>query len=220
MRFSSKNTAARLISAGALLTLLVTGFGSALAAKPVRPHWSLEVKGGQFTPDIDNYETFYGKDHTSEFGLGFGYKFLRQLEVGAQASYIEDEGVGLLPINQILGGEVTYTLVPVDVFVLFRAIFKENQWVVPYIGGGWTRAYYQQEITNQETVKGKADGYNARAGIQISLNNMAPKRAHNSDKQIGLKQSYLILEAKKFSAKTNGVDLGGTSYLFGLLFEF
>ena len=220
MALSSNFRGSRLMSAYAMLIVSCLFFSAAHAGTPTRPHWSLEVKGGRFTPDIDNYETFYGKDHTSEFTVGFGYKFLRQLEVGAQASYIEDEGVGLLPLNQILGGEVTYTLVPVDVFVLFRAVFKENQWVVPYIGGGWTRAFYSQEITNQDDVEGKADGYNARAGIQILLDNMAPKQAHSAQEGIGLDNSYLIFEAKTFSAKKNGIELGGTSYLIGLLFEF
>jgi hypothetical protein len=202
------------------LILLILPLSSMAAKNDRRPFWSLEVKGGKFFPDQDNWETFYGDDNTSQFAVAFGYKFLRKLEVGAEVGFIRDEGVGLLPLNQTLGGEVKYTLIPLDVFVLFRAVFKENQWVVPYVGGGWTRAYYSQEITNQDDVEGKADGYNARAGIQILLDNMAPKQAHSAQEGIGLDNSYLIFEAKTFSAKKNGIELGGTSYLIGLLFEF
>jgi len=220
MRLHSNGYWAQIITTCTIAMLAFSFFNSAHARKSERPHWSLEVKGGRFTPDIDNYETFYGNDDTSEFSIGFGYKFLRQLEVGAQASYIQDDGVGLLPLNQNLGGQVAYTLVPVDVFVLFRAVFAKNQWVVPYIGGGWTRAYYRQKIQNQDDVEGKADGYHARAGIQISLNNMAPGQAAVAQKGIGPDYSYLIFEAKTFSAKKDGIELGGTSYLFGFLFEF
>ena len=60
----------------------------------------------------------------------------------------------------------------------------------------------------------------ARAGIQILLDNLAPGRANATEEQIGLRNSYLFLEAKNFSAKQNNIELGGTSYLLGLLFEF
>lgn len=189
-------------------------------AVPDRPHWSLEIKGGRFFPDLDNWKEFYGNDSTTQLGLGFGYKVLRQLEVGAEASYIRDKGTGFLPLNLTPGGEVTWTLVPVDVFVLFRGVFSESQWVVPYVGGGWTRAFYKQEITNQDNVEGKTDGYHARLGVQLLLDNMASGEAAKAESRVGLDNTYLYLEAKTFSAKKDGVELGGTSYLLGVLLEF
>jgi hypothetical protein len=44
-----------------------------------------------------------------------------------------------------LNGEVDYDLYPVNVFVLVRGVINENQWLVPYIGGGWTRMYYHED---------------------------------------------------------------------------
>ncbi|UCE88234.1 MAG: outer membrane beta-barrel protein [Pseudomonadota bacterium] len=214
----------RMLAAWSCALVMLSAVGAAFAqdqvARPDRPHWSLEIKGGRFFPDLDNWKEFYGNDSTTQLGLGFGYKVLRQLEVGAEASFIRDKGVGFLPLNQMPGGEVTWTLVPVDVFVLFRGVFNENQWVVPYIGGGWTRAFYKQEIKNQEDVEGKTDGYNARLGIQLLIDNMVPGEANSAESRVGLDNTYLYLEAKTFSAKKNDVELGGTSYLLGILLEF
>jgi hypothetical protein len=37
---------------------------------------------------------------------------------------------------------------------------------------------------------------------------------------VGINNTYLILEVKKFSADVEGIELGGESAMIGLLFEF
>ena len=197
------------------------------AAEPVleRPHWSLEVKGGRFSPDISNWKDYYGKESTGHYAGTLAYKIIRQVEAGIEGAYIRDEGQGYAPAHAEITGNVKYEIAPLSVFVLVRGIFKEEQWVVPYVGGGWTRVYYREEIENQPIVRGSANGYHGRAGVQFLLDGIDPKAATNFFLEYGVHHTYFFIEAQSISAKTTdaagaSIDLGGTSWLGGLLFEF
>jgi hypothetical protein len=203
------------------------------AAEPVlrRPHWSLELKGGYFYPDIENWKATYGSDRTTHLAGSLAYKILRQLEVGIEGGYISDKGQGLAPIHTqqagvpVLGGSVKYDLAPLQAFVLLRGVFSENQVIVPYVGGGWTRMYYREKVENQPTARGSTDGYHGRAGIQILLDNIDPEASGKFYLDYGVDHTYFFIEAQSIHANVNdvngvSVNLGGTSYLVGLLFEF
>jgi hypothetical protein len=162
---------------GAMLFLNVTAL-SAQAAEPAleRPHWSLELKGGVFIPDIDNWATYYGRRDISEYGGSLAYKITPQIEVGLEGSYIKDKGRGFAPGHGIVTGDVTYELAPLNVFVLVRGVFRDNQVLIPYAGGGWTRMYYREKVQYQGDIKGSTDGYHARAGLQLVLDSMDPQQ--------------------------------------------
>lgn len=211
---------------GAMLLLSVTAL-SAQAAEPAleRPHWSLELKGGVFIPAIDNWATYYGRRDISEYGGSLAYKIIQQIEVGLEGGYIRDKGRGFAPVHGIITGSVTYELAPLNVFVLARGVFSENQVLIPYAGGGWTRMYYREKVQYQGDVKGSTDGYHARAGLQLVLDSMDPRAASNMYRDYGVFHTSLFLEARSIRAMItdlNGtsVNLGGTSWLGGLLFEF
>lgn len=197
------------------------------AADPVlqKPHWSLEVKGGRITPDISNWKEYYGRDSTGHYAGTLAYKIFRQLEAGIEGGYIRDVGQGYAPGHQMITGNVKYELAPLSVFALFRGVFNEDQWVVPYAGGGWTRVYYKERIEFQPIVRGSANGYHARAGVQLLLDGIDPRAATNLFLEYSVHHTYFFIEAQSISAKITdaagvSVDLGGTSWLGGLLFEF
>jgi hypothetical protein len=190
-----------------------------------RPHWSLEIKGGRFTPDINDWKNYYGKDSTSHFAGALAYKIFRQVEAGIEGAYIQDKGQGFAPVHAEIIGNVKYELAPLSIFALVRGVFKEEQWVVPYIGGGWTRMYYKEKIENQPTVRGSANGYHGRAGVQFLLDGIDPRAATSFFLEYGVHHTYFFIEAQSISAKTTdatgvSIDLGGTSWLGGFLFEF
>ncbi len=207
---------------------------AALAAvDPVEtPHWSLEVKGGYFYPDLNNWKTYYGDDKTWHFAGSLAYKLFRQVDIGVEGGMIRDRGVGYAPLNSawkgvpVYGGRVTYELYPLNVFVLFRGIFDEDQWLVPYAGGGWTRMFYREKIEAQSSARGFADGYHGRAGLQFLLDNVDPGAANTFALEYGVIHTYFFLEAEYVRAMADSADntvtynLGGTSYLAGFLFEF
>ncbi|MCK9417790.1 MAG: MXAN_2562 family outer membrane beta-barrel protein [Nitrospirae bacterium] len=197
---------------------------AAMAEDPIlrQPHWSLEVKGGRFTPVLENWSQFYGKRSMPEYAATLAYKLVRQVEVGVGAGTLRGKGQSYAVRHGISVGNVTYELYPVNVFVLARGILNEDQWLVPYLGGGWTRMYYRQNIQDQGTVRGHADGYHIRGGLQFSLDYVDQSSSNRMFLDYGVYHTYFFIEAEYTRAIVRSVstNLGGTAYLGGLLFEF
>lgn len=211
-----------------LLLILIAAPSLVHAADQIddQPNWSFEIKGGNFAPALSNWRQFYGKRDMPEYALSLAYKVIRQIEVGVEGGYLEARGQGYAPIHSeqagspVLAGRVTYDLYPANAFVLLRGVFNENQWIIPYAGGGYTKIFYREKIEGQDTVSGSANGYHARGGLQLLLDGLDRGAANNMYMDYGIFHTYLFIEAKYTHAVISGIDLGGTSYLAGLLFEF
>ena len=214
----------------AAILMLIPGLALAAETRTDSPHWSLELKGGAFFPDAAEWSKFYGSGYTGEYGAALSYKVLRQLEVGIEGTYaratgsgqIHGPGPGSAPIP---AGEVTYQQVPLNVFVLARGILTENQLLVPYAAGGWTRMFYREEVKGQGKTEGSVNGYHARAGVQLLLDGLEPGAADNLYRDFGMHHTYLFVEGKYTRAMADtisagSVNIGGTSCLAGFLFEF
>jgi len=188
-------------------------------------HWSLEVKGGSFIPDIDNWTTYYDKRSASEYGGSLAYKLFRQLEVGIEGNVVTARGQGFAPDHGSVAGHVTYKVYPLNVFVLARGVFSDNQFLIPYVGGGWTRMFYRAEVEDQSVARGSVNGSHARAGLQLLLDTLDPSAANNLYLDYGINHTYFFIEAEYTRAMADTVSggtvkLGGTSWLGGLRFEF
>jgi len=213
-----------------ILFLMLPAAAMAADLEPERTRWSVEAKYGLFYPDIDNWSTNYGSDRTWDIAGAVGYKLLRQIEVGVEAGMMRDTGRGYAPTMGVLSGNVEYSLWPLNAYVLFRAVFSERQWLVPYAGGGWTRMYYQEKITGQSTIKGSADGYHGRAGIQLRLDDLDVSASNGLFMDFGIRHTYLIFEVERTHVMADAVptvrnpsttiNIGGTTYFSGFLFEF
>jgi hypothetical protein len=207
-----------------LIFMLMLFPSSAMAEDPTlsRPHWSLEIKGGRFTPALENWSQFYGKRSMPEYAATIAYKLLRQVEVGAGAGSMRGKGQSYAVQHGIAVGNVTYELFPVNAFILVRGIVSEDQWLVPYVGGGWTRMYYREKIEDQNDVRGHADGYHARGGLQLSLDVIEQSSTNRMYIDYGVYHTSLFVEVEYSRAMVRSVstNLGGTAYLGGLLFEF
>lgn len=205
------------------LTLTFCVCGVAFGAEPAqrKPTWSIEAKGGRFTPDVERWSDYYGSDDTEHIAFSLSWKLLRMLEIGIDGQRMQATGVGTLPLNGVNGERVVYRLYPLQMGVTFRALFYEEQIVVPYVGGGWSRVYYDIEIDGQDDTKGSVDGYYARAGLQFLLDPLDRADAANL-RLYGIENTYWIVEAQQLTARddTANADIGGQSWLTGLLFEF
>jgi hypothetical protein len=205
-----------------LLALMAPSLASAADMNIDQPHWSFEIKGGQFFPSIGNWEQYHDKKYLPEYGAALGYKVQRNIEVGFSAGTAQGKGKGYFQGHSIIGGDVTYELYPVSMFVLARGVFSEKQWLVPYVGGGLTRIYYRESVKYQDSVRGSADGYHVRGGLQLLLDAMDQSAANSMYLDYGVHHTYFFMEAEYTSAKVGSTsyDIGGTAYLAGLLFEF
>lgn len=198
-----------------LALLLMMTEGVAVA----EPNWFFEFKGGSFESAEEQWADFYGDDSLPVYAFGLGYKLLPQVEVGVEAGYLQDEGRGLAPGHGTLAGDVRYQLYPVHLQFTVRGIFHQDQWLVPYVGAGWSRLNYRVEVEQQSDSSGAADGHQYRAGLQLLLDNLEKSAAANLN-DVGIANTYFFLEAQRTEVSLEGVELGGTAYLGGLRFEF
>ena len=187
---------------------------------PEPPHWSLELKYGNFKPELEEFKTFYGSDTTKHAAVGVAYKVLRTVEVGVEYGRMRNVGVGELPLNGTTGGNVTLTVNPMHAYVVLRGIWGEDQIGVPYIGGGVTRVSYKQSIENQPSRSGTADGNHWRYGLQFLLDRADPSLASEMRNDYGTSHTYLYIEKQHYEAKVDDIELGGDTTFIGLLFEF
>jgi hypothetical protein len=203
------------------IILLIVFFVPAIvhAADPLLepPHWSLEAKGGTFAPALADWATYYGSRSMPMIEGSLAYKLIRQVDVGISVGYAKDKGHAVAST-----GNVTYEIVPVNLFIMLRGVLDENQWLVPYAGGGFTRLYYKEKIESQGSVNGSVDGYHVRGGLQFLLNSLDARAANRMFQDYGIHHTYLFGEAEYTHAvvKSVSVNLGGTAYMFGFLFEF
>jgi hypothetical protein len=205
-----------------IISLLLPAAAFAEYTPLERPHWSLELKGGTFSPSLPDWEKFYGRKNMPEYALSLAYKFTRRIETGIEIGTARTTGTAAAPLHDVLAGEVKYRIVPVNAFFVYRGSFGEDQWLVPYAGGGFTKILYWETVESQGGVKGSANGYHARGGLQFLLDGLDRRAANSMYMDYGINHTYLFVEAEYTSAKVKGVsaDLGGTAYRAGLLFEF
>ena len=187
-----------------------------------QPHWSLEIKGGMFTPALSNWALYYDKRSMPAFEGSLAYKLIPQIDIGISGGYAWDKGHAFAPIHATSAGAVTYRIAPINLFILLRGLVSEDQWLVPYVGGGFTRLYYQEKTEGQDSVKGSVDGYHARGGLQFLLNGLDESAANRMYMDYGIHHTYLFAEAEYTHAvvRSVSINLGGTAYLMGFLFEF
>jgi len=207
--------------------LLVAAFLLApSAAQAEGPRWSVTAAGGVFFPAEKNWSDSYDSNHLWDVKLGAGVRLFRQLEFGVDGGYRKatgkisktDNGTPLTPsLTQ------TLTVAPVQAYALLNLCFTDNQWVVPYVAGGYSRYYFRHEIEHGETTKGHQDGYHARGGLKILLDVVDDYFADRASQHWGIRNTYLTLEAQYAKVDDRGssdTDLGGMSYSLGLAVEF
>jgi len=203
-----------------LILLAIPALAQAEDSTTEPPQWSFEIKGGLFYPALSNFSQYYGEKDVPQYSLALAYKIIRQIDIGVEGGYITARGTASAPLHGIMTGSVTLDLIPVNAFLLFRGVLSEQQWIVPYAGGGYTKILYNEAIENQSSVKGSANGYHVRGGLQFLLDALDTESANEFQSEYGVNHTYLFVEAEYTHALTSSVNLGGTGYLVGLLFEF
>lgn len=213
------------------LLLLLPVLALADGPRPDAPRWSLELKGGVLSPAVDNWSRYYGSSYMKEFGGSLAWKPERHLEIGIEGSYAGATGKGELPLHAQQGaplppsGKVTFSEAPLNLFILARGVFSEDQLLVPYLGGGYSRVFYRTKVEGGDKRSGSVNGYHARGGVQILLDGVEPEASENLYQEFGIHHCYLFVEGRHLKADAEtasggSVDIGGTSWLGGLLFEF
>jgi len=187
------------------------------------PSWSFSLKAGAYQPNEPAYDINYGDPRAFRGDLELGYKITRQIEAGLSVGYFMDNGFALGVDGRQSGVKQQLVLIPTQLYLLYQFAFKDDQFLVPYLGGGYTHVTYRRTVEGQGAVMGGKEGYHARAGLKLLLNLLEPTPANELYESWGIIHTYFLLEGQY--ARVNGfgnsaVNLGGWSYFGGLQFEF
>ena len=208
------------------ITLMFSLVACLLAARGVRaqertvesPRWAYEIRGVYFEPDLELFETFYGDDTDSYFGIAGSFRLRDWLELGGEYGFMKETGVGLLTESGTLGGTVELRLDPAQVFSNFIFQRTLEQRVVPYVGAGLLVVRYEQNVDFQDDIGGRTDvGWSARAGVRFLIKTHEPTRRSAGDPYW---RAHAFLEAQHLSAEVDDVDLGGNALVIGFRMEF
>ena len=185
------------------------------------PRWNYEFRGAYFEPDLDLFETFYGDDNASYWGVALSYRLLDRLELGGEYGLMKETGIGLLTETGALGGSVEYRLDSFHVFANVIFQHAREQRVVPYLGAGLLVMRYEEEVEFQPDIDGRTDGgWSARAGVRFRVASHGPEQFRDSSDSSPYWRGYVFLEAQEMSAKADDVDLGGVAVVLGFRMEF
>ena len=194
----------------------------ALSIRAEQPKWSVALKGGYAFPETDGWEDNYGDDGFWTLGAEIGWKINRRLELNASISYGDDSGKALTPSGKESVDDLDFEHLPIHISVLYRFISDEDQFIVPFLGGGYTHLFYKLEFVDDDR-SGDQFGYHVRGGFQILLDRLEPEKADDISDKVGIHNSYLFFEGIYSNVDDFGsedIDLGGWTVFIGLLLEF
>jgi len=213
-------TFARFLSALALGLLVAMHAAAQGSGSLDNPRWSYELRGVYFKPDLAQFSTFYGHDHSAYFGLAGTYRLLDQLELGGEYGLMKEHGVGVQADSGALGGSVDYRLDSFHVFANWIFQNEPTQRVVPYVGAGLLVMRYEQTVDLQPKIEGRTDlGWSARAGVRFQIASVGPV-PRSSSTESSYWRCYMFLEAERMSANVERQNLGGDAAVLGFRMEF
>lgn len=180
------------------------------------------INGGYSKPSIEGWDKHYNEDGVWTGGVEQGIKLTERLEVGIGISYSRIEGTSTTPTGRMSADKTVYEQIPVNLSLSYRLMFYDNQFIVPYIGGGYTHFIFREKINDQK-LSGDLSGYHARGGLQILLDYLDPEAARHMAVDWDVNDTYLTFETLYSKVDDFGkekTDLGGIGYFVGLRFDY
>ncbi len=192
-----------------------------VAAEETSPQWfSFEIKTGNFIPTNGTTKDALSKCCNLRTEIEFGFLY--------DSKYGVELGTGFLIVNRTAIGSVTnvgsqdrfnFMLIPMQLNLTYRADYKENQLLVPFVKVGPDVVFFRENIQGSVT-KGLKYGLHGTAGLQILLEFWGEGEAME---RMGVNDVYFIVEGEYAwinSFGASGLDLSGFTVSGGLLFEF
>ncbi len=216
---------------GALLIALALGSSPALAqppdpsVAPQDPRWGVALAGGYFVPAVDGFSDQYGSRGGWMPVLALSYALVPSVWLQGDVGYWTAKGFvrGALT-GRASADQQRLSLIPVTVGAEYQVRFSREQFVVPFVAAGYRRVVYRLAVAGDEDIRGGANGWVARSGIDLSLNPLDPSSASSLYADYAIARTSLRVEAQWAKVNAPGtagdVDLGGSAILVGLRFEF
>ncbi len=213
-------------------------------------HFAAEIRFSPFKPDVDSDPALGGRaPYATAFGTGpnllvsaeFDWQALRIPDVGTLgpglgAGYSTASGRApyTAPRTGLSPEQTTLDMFPFYAVAVFRADVLWRQLhvpLVPYVKAGIAFSLWRASNTlgtsHYQGISGTGSslGTQLALGLGLNLNVFDPYAAKNFDEAMGVNGTYLFAELDRSDLTGLGLQkdplrVGGTSWNFGLAFEF
>lgn len=211
-----------------LLGLFICCFPArkALAENWSRPEGGLSasVWAGYYLPQDSRFQQIYNDNGRAAGFMEFSKTWSTQIEatLGLGGSYFRGHTLNHDGNSSRDRAKLALAAGYIQGAYLFR--YKQEQRLVPYLGGGLDVFGYQEKKEgSDDSIEGCKYGCHGLAGVRFLLDWLDPQAAGEALRDYGIKNSYLVLEACWLQIDNFGehkLDLSGPLYRIGLLWEF
>lgn len=206
-----------------MIFLVTIFFSTTAVAEELTPQWwSLELKGGAWMPIDTAAKDFLGGCCDPMGGLEFGFLYRSKFGLEVGAGYIGAGGTAVgASSGAVSGDRFDFMMIPFQNSFTFRADFKEDQFLVPYVKAGLDYLFYRESLNGAAT-KGLKLGLHTAGGLQILMDKI-DELSDLMEGSLGVNDIYLTLETRYAWVNGfggSGVDLSHLAFSAGFLFEF
>ncbi|MCB9027200.1 MAG: hypothetical protein H6625_12835 [Bdellovibrionaceae bacterium] len=115
----------------------------------------------------------------------------------------------------------TFLAIPITASVIYKMMFSEKQWIVPFAGAGiGVFAFAELRDDNAGPKFGGALMSPLFAGGAISINALAPQAARALDRDYGINKTLLAFEYRQILGLSEKFDFTGEIINAGLMIEY
>ncbi len=170
----------------------------------------------------ESFKEIYGEEYFEPFGITFGGYPIKNLGISLNVGYAHRLGFAVsAETGEQSMEKLRLILVPVQLELSYRFDFLEEQFLVPSVGVGGDWWYFKEHIYDGEDVEGDKTGWHAVVGLGILLDRIDPTSRFILEDEFGIENVFLNFEVRWcWLESEDGLDLSGTGYSAGLLFEF
>ncbi|MEW6777390.1 MAG: hypothetical protein AB1405_13930 [Bdellovibrionota bacterium] len=196
-------------------------------------HFFFEPRAGVFLPTNDAIHDRYDYDvRNFLMGLRFGYLLETghltiwpgttlpgTLSFSLDSAYVRDEGREIVSPNPDL---VLY-LVPSAASIEYAFRYKEEPWILPFIGGGFDTVYFREEVKLQpkNVVQGVRFGWHGETGLRFLFDRFDRHAESQMKQHYKFRNMWIALRARYQTVKgfDTGIDLSGFTFDTSFVFE-
>jgi hypothetical protein len=226
-----------LTAAGAGLTPLASAQTDANTIPASRPFESperfiVELRGGPYGPDFkDNpaFENYYQGDVGPFLGLQLSYIALRLPELayltfGGGFGWADYSGKAReIATRERVSEDTNLTILPLSAIAALRVDAMARRLKVPFIFTGkvgFQWVHWNTSTGENDDASGWSVGFLWGAQLALDLDLFERAAARSMDEEWGINHSFLFFEFYDFIPTADSLELGDTSWLLGLGFNF
>lgn len=229
---------------------VVRGQAPPLGYQPTPQRFAAELRLGPYRPDIDGQvgrspgpqEQYFGDKRRLMFQAELDYQFFQRfgtLAVGVSGGYFSESGQSFVEggaPGERANDTTRLTIYPLAASLVYRLDVAARLWKVPLVPYGkvgldywiWRVTDGNGRVATSTNPSGRgagaSPGFHLSAGLSLLLDILDPSGARALDRESGVNHTYAFVEVTRVDAnglgRKNVLDVGGTAWSAGLMFEF